>query len=67
MTLTEIDVGLILALSTMTYGFMSFVGRILLKSNCVDVRCCCIHCKREHTDKIEELEMKALPNPVSAI
>ena len=64
MALTPEDTAVILGLSTMTFGFLSFLGRIFLKSNCVDVQCGCIHCKREHTDVLAELEMKQLPNPI---
>ena len=61
MVLNEATIGFIIGLSSMTFGFLTFLTRALLKSNCIKSNCLCCSCERDSTHNVAELEI----NPIS--
>ena len=50
-------IALLLSISTMTFATLGLAIKTCLKSNCTEVKCCGVHCKREHTDVAAELDV----------
>jgi hypothetical protein len=46
-----------IGITTILSGTFTFTIRALLKSNCVEVKCGCVECKREHSENPNELEI----------
>ena len=58
-TLTDTEIGFYLGLTTVISGLITFIIRALLKSNCVEFRCCRIlECKRDITHNPAELDLE---------
>ena len=56
----ESTLGLVLGLTSMCLGFLTFVTRAALKSNCIKLSCLCCACERETTHNVNELEINPL-------
>ena len=58
--LTSTEIGFYLGISSMVSALTVTLLQVLLKSNCKTVSCGCIHCERETTQNIRELELRSL-------
>ena len=58
--LTANEIGFYLGVSSMLIALTVTLLQVLLKSNCKTVTCGCVHCERETTHNIRELELRRL-------
>jgi len=58
MAITEAEVAFYLTLTTILSGLITVIVRALLKSNCVEFRCCGLECKRDITHNPQELSLE---------
>ena len=58
--LSDSEIGFYLGVSSMLGALTVTRFQVLLKSNCKTVSCGCVHCERETTHNIRELELRRL-------